>query len=147
VLGLTLQCETGDFACCLTRWSPLRGFEFPVHVVYFTLGCHPPYVIHAREDFDSLGSLFNPIYRPSGVYFKENCRYRCALWDPCLDEMTLQNNAYDYPVHRSLTISNNSSFRQEHPGVPDGSDGSDGTSYPLTENYTLPVAQATGRVA
>ena len=44
-------------------------------------------------------------------------------------------------------ISNNSSFRQKHPGVPDGSDGSDGTSYPLTENYTLPVAQATGRVA
>jgi len=44
-------------------------------------------------------------------------------------------------------ISNNSKFRQKHTGVPDGSDGSDGTSYPLTENYTLPVAQATGRVA
>ena len=44
-------------------------------------------------------------------------------------------------------ISNNSNFRQKHPGVPDCSDGSDGTSYPLTENYTLPVAQATGRVA
>jgi len=37
-------------------------------------------------------------------------------------------------------ISNDPSFRQKHPGVPDGSDGSDGTSYPLTENYTLPVA-------
>jgi uncharacterized protein YjbI with pentapeptide repeats len=44
-------------------------------------------------------------------------------------------------------ISNNTSFRLKHPGVPDGSDGSDGTSYPLTENYTLPVTQATGRVA
>jgi hypothetical protein len=44
-------------------------------------------------------------------------------------------------------ISNNPSFRLKHPGVPDGSDGSDGTSYPLTENYTLPIAQATGRVA
>jgi len=44
-------------------------------------------------------------------------------------------------------ISNNSNFRQKHPGVPDGSDGFDATSYPLTENYTLPVAQATGRVA
>ena len=43
-----------------------------------------------------------------------------------------------------MDISNNSSFRQKHPGVADGSDGSDGTSYPLTENYTLPVAQATG---
>jgi len=44
-------------------------------------------------------------------------------------------------------ISNNSSFGQKHLGVPDSSDGSDGTSYPLTENYTLPVAQAMGRVA
>jgi len=45
------------------------------------------------------------------------------------------------------TISNNSNFPQKHPGVPDGSEGSDRTSYTLTENYTLPVAQATGRVA
>jgi len=44
-------------------------------------------------------------------------------------------------------ISNNSSFRQKHPGVPDGSDSSDGTSYPLTGNYTLLVAQVTARVA
>jgi len=44
-------------------------------------------------------------------------------------------------------ISNNSSFRRKHPGVPDGSDGSDGTSYPLTEKDTLPAAQATGRIA
>jgi len=44
-------------------------------------------------------------------------------------------------------ISNDPSFRQKHLGVPDGSDGSDGTSYPLTENYMLPVAQATCCVA
>jgi len=44
-------------------------------------------------------------------------------------------------------ISNNPSFRLKHPGVPDGSDGSGGTSYPLTENQTRPVAQATCRVA
>jgi hypothetical protein len=44
-------------------------------------------------------------------------------------------------------ISNNPSFRLKHQGVPDGSDGSDRTSNPLTENCTLPVAQATGRVA
>jgi hypothetical protein len=36
-------------------------------------------------------------------------------------------------------ISNNSSVRQKLPGVPDGSDCSDGTLYPLTENFTLPV--------
>jgi len=38
-------------------------------------------------------------------------------------------------------------LRLKHPGVPDGSDGSGRTSYRLTENYTLPIAQATGRVA
>ena len=53
----------------------------------------------------------------------------------------------EYPSNNNVIISNNSSFRLKHPGVPDGSDGSGGTSYPLTENYTLPVAQATGRVA
>ena len=46
-----------------------------------------------------------------------------------------------------MHISNNPSFRLKHPGVPDGSDGSDGTSYPLTENYKLPFAQVMGRVA
>jgi len=46
-----------------------------------------------------------------------------------------------------VDISNNSSFGLKHPGVPDGSDGSDGTSYPLTENQTRPVAQAPGGVA
>jgi hypothetical protein len=43
-------------------------------------------------------------------------------------------------------ISNNSSFRPKHPGVADGSDGFDRTSYPVTENYTLPDAQAMGRI-
>jgi len=46
-----------------------------------------------------------------------------------------------------LTISNKPSFCQEHQGVSDGPEGSDGTSWPLTENQTRPVAQATGRVA
>jgi len=45
------------------------------------------------------------------------------------------------------SVSNNYSFRLKHAGVPDGSDGSDGTSYPLTENYTWLVAQAMGYVA
>jgi len=43
-------------------------------------------------------------------------------------------------TRRVESISNNASFRLKHLGVPDGSDGSDGTSYHLTENYTLPVA-------
>jgi hypothetical protein len=37
-------------------------------------------------------------------------------------------------------ISNNSCFRLKHPGVPDGSDGSDRTWYPLTENPTGRIA-------
>ena len=45
-----------------------------------------------------------------------------------------------------LMISNNPSFRLKHPGVPDGSDGFGGTSYPLTENQTRPLAQAMGCV-
>ena len=58
-----------------------------------------------------------------------------------------------YALLRLLLLKNsritgkNASFLLKHPGVPDGSDGSDGTSYPLTENYMLPIAQATGRLA
>jgi len=37
-------------------------------------------------------------------------------------------------------ISNNPNFRLKHLGVPDGSDGFDGTSYALMENDMLPVA-------
>jgi len=44
-------------------------------------------------------------------------------------------------------ISNNFGFREKHLGIPDSSDGSKKTSYPLTEIYMLPVAQATGRIA
>ena len=43
-------------------------------------------------------------------------------------------------------IRNKLSFRLEHRAVPEGSDGSDRTPYPLTENYTLAVAPATGQV-
>ena len=61
-----------------------------------------------------------------------------------VDQVTVKDsdNAFDCYYY----ISNDPNFRPKHPGVPDGSDGSDGTSYPLTKNYTLPVAQATGRV-
>ena len=52
------------------------------------------------------------------------------------------------PHGRAVTyIRNDCSFHQKHLGVPDGSDGSDGTSNSLLENYTYPVVQATGRVA
>jgi len=60
---------------------------------------------------------------------------------------------WEYPQQPSWlhcqqnSISKDPSFRQKHPGVPDWSDGADRTSYHPTENYTLPVAQATCRVA
>ena len=52
-----------------------------------------------------------------------------------------------YDSKDAYCISNNPSFRLKQPGVPDGSDGSGGTSYPLTEKQTRPVTQATGPVA
>jgi hypothetical protein len=56
-----------------------------------------------------------------------------------IDEMACGNGTL------GTTMSNNfSSFCQKHPGVPNGSNGSDGSLYLLTENYTLPAAQATG---
>jgi len=57
---------------------------------------------------------------------------------------TCGNNARRPPC--SSIISNNPRFRLKHPGVPDGSDSSGGTSYPLTENQTRPFAQVTCRV-
>jgi hypothetical protein len=56
---------------------------------------------------------------------------------------TLQRSR-SYKLH---SISNNVGFHLKHPGVPDGSDGSDRTSYSLTENFMTSVAQAMGRVA
>jgi len=69
-------------------------------------------------------------------------------WESKGEVKAIQNhivNALTVPA--DMAISDNSSFCQKHLGVPDSSDGSDGTSYPLTENHMLPVAQATDRVA
>ena len=79
-------------------------------------------------------------YSPSGGAPK-----RGRVGTECGIQYRSDNPDREAPV--GIGISNNSSFRQKRRGVPDGSDGSDGTSYPLTENYTLPVVQATGRVA
>jgi hypothetical protein len=43
-------------------------------------------------------------------------------------------------------IGNKPSFRLEQPGISDGHYGSNGKSYPLTENQMRPVTHATGRV-
>ena len=45
------------------------------------------------------------------------------------------------------SIRNYFSFRQKNAGVTEGSNGSDRILYPLTENYTLHVAQPTSGIA
>ena len=50
-------------------------------------------------------------------------------------------------ILQSSCISKNSSFRLKHTGVPNGSDGSGGTLYPLTENQTRRVALHTSPAA
>ena len=115
-------------------------------------------MLHRRVTVDLVLIIFHPLYRLHGVHCNENCQHRWALWNTCLHGKSVQHIAFDYPLQGFLgdrglhqlymfSISNNSSFRQNHPGVPDGCDCSDGTSYPLAENYTLPVAQATRRIA
>ena len=47
----------------------------------------------------------------------------------------------------AFIITNNPSLHKKHPGVLDGSDGSDRTSYPLTENYMIRITQVMGRIA
>jgi len=64
---------------------------------------------------------------------------------PNLDAVCIMQKAISV-VQWRVSISNNPSFRLKHPGVPDGSDGSGRTSFPLAENQTRPVAQATGLV-
>jgi hypothetical protein len=49
--------------------------------------------------------------------------------------------------HCMESISNTSSFPQKHPAVPDSHDGSDGTSYPLTEYNMFAVSHLTDGVA
>jgi hypothetical protein len=46
-----------------------------------------------------------------------------------------------------VPVSNNHSLRQKYQCILDGSRSSDGISYCLMENYTLPVTQATGPIA
>jgi hypothetical protein len=63
----------------------------------------------------------------------------------CMSDGTHHWNIADDKKESPVYITirrNNSSFRQIHAVVPDVTDGSDGTSHPPTENYTLPIAQA-----
>jgi len=57
-----------------------------------------------------------------------------------------QDTMVDAPNNHLLPISNNANFCLNHPHVPAGSDSSDRTLYSLTEDDTLPIAQATGSI-
>jgi hypothetical protein len=79
----------------------------------------------------SIKDKLNPLYY---IYPPDRHTYWYDILSDLDDAVTLAVN----------NISSNSIFRQKHPGVLDGTDGSDGTSYPLTENKMLSVTQAMG---
>ena len=62
-------------------------------------------------------------------------------WMEAIFVQILINEPVQHP-----NISNHPCFRQKHPGVPDSSYGANATWYPLTEDYTLVIAQPIGRV-
>jgi len=83
--------------------------------------------VRIRQVISPIRGLPNPI-RPVVPLISHSCSYP-------------PYHAHLHPPSLSISISNDPCFHVKHSGVPDG------TLYPLTENYTLPVAQATGRVA
>ena len=80
-----------------------------------------------RRVISPIRGLLNPI-RPVVPLISHSCSYR-------------PYHAHLHPPSLSISISNDPCFHLKHSGVPDG------TLYPLTENYTLPIAQVTGRIA
>jgi len=113
---------------CLThnqsfRWSPLRQLWIPVHRHIWD--------VHSPSELSPWTLI---------PWYIQNCMAcSCSLDIYVLLRLLRLKN--------SRIIISNASFRLKRPGVPDGSDGSDRTSYTLTENYTHPIAQATGRLA
>jgi len=79
---------------------------------------------------EAAGCVFGWVWNLTDLNFQSEPRPLAGYPDPLL----------------TLFISNDPSFRQKHPGILDGFDGSDESSYPVRENDTLPVAQATGCV-
>ena len=77
------------------------------------------------------------------------CTYECTVnMLGVYNQLQLKVDLREYSEKYSRRyISNNPCFSQEHTGVPDSSDASDRTSYPLKENYTVPIAQGKGRIA
>jgi len=74
-------------------------------------------------------------------------RYSIAL-NPIFPACTLSPTFPNFlSLLQQMDISNKPTFRQEHPGVPDGPDGSDRTSYTLIVNQMRPIAQWTDPVA
>jgi len=112
-----IQCISIHHSCVYTL---IFGQWFPTTLhMWWTIYISWTYFRHGRmalmvctRSFRAVIDTQVPEYPAPGIYFKHHVPY----------------------------ISNNPSCCLKHPGVPDGSDGSDGTSYTLTGNYTLPVA-------
>jgi len=129
----------------LDSQAPLEFWGEAINTAVYLHQRLPNEGLTKRDDLDGYKAPYESPYEMLHLYGKPE-------YDKPPDDST--RISYRAPLHHLRRfrcyvshISNYSSFRQKHTGVPDGSDGSDGTSYPLTENYTLPVAQATGRIA
>jgi len=118
----------------MRNWD-LREFRVPVNLPSLIRQVRVP----IRRVITPIQCLPNPIRQvvPLISHIRSYPPHRSHLHPPYL---SFSSTSQPSSQNTKLSISNYSSFRQKHLGVPDGSDGSDGTSYPLMENYTLPVA-------
>jgi hypothetical protein len=114
----------------LQNTAPL-GWEYEHH-----WGCYRRFEMFPLQQFPRQGPL------STGA---PNCLQHC--WETIQSIGQRLFPALLFHLHHLSAISNNPSFHVKHPGVQDGSDGSDGTSYHLTGKYTLPVTLAMGHVA
>jgi hypothetical protein len=71
------------------------------------------------------------------------------MWQIIMRNWDLENFVCEsiyHPEYGRNNIDKNPRVRQRLNGVPDGSDCTDGASYHLTKNSTLPITQEMGRV-
>jgi len=115
-------------------------------------GVNTEYRIHQVQHTQSTAyikySIHQVQHRPSTAYTESSIHRVQHTPSPAYTESSIHRVQHiASTAYSEYSISNNPSFLLKHPGVSDCSNSSDRTSYPLTENYSLPVAQATGRVA
>ena len=94
---------------------------------------------------DPRGTLLNILIAAGACRADWSSLHRLQVWAMFAASDAEHRAVWSSRQRRQLCIGNNSSFHQKPLGVPDGSDGSDGTSHRVTKNYMLLVTQATCR--